>query len=77
MNVIKNSYGWILYNFNILGAPETVPSDTSKHLVLLEFHPASCYAVKDTRTHHNSKTKLYLKILANLNPRKCGFRYII
>ena len=24
---------------------------------------------------HNLKTKVYLKILANLNPRECGSRY--
>ena len=28
------------------------------------------------RTHHNLKTKRYFKILADLNPRECGFRYI-
>ena len=49
--------------------------DISKHLVLLEFHPVSCYPGK-RHMHHNLKMKLYLKILANLNPGECGFRYI-
>ena len=49
--------------------------DISKRLVLLEFHLVSCYP-GNSRTHHNLKTKLYLKILANLNPGECGFRYI-
>ena len=33
-------------------------------------------AFQVSKPTHISKKKLDLKILANLNPRKCGFRYI-